>query len=104
MTEIAASEAGADKTPLHLLPPERAARKLLLRQVKQAESAGQRLAIGDDPEALHDFRVALRRFRAQERAYRPWLGDALPKKLRRRLHDLVRSTGPARDSEVQLEW
>jgi CHAD domain-containing protein len=98
------TEAAADKTPLHLLPPERAARKLLLRQVKQAESAGQRLAIGDDPEALHEFRVALRRFRAQERAYRPWLGDALPKKLRRRLRDLVRSTGPARDSEVQLEW
>lgn len=104
MTEGPALEAGADKTPLHLLPPERAARKLLLRQVKQAESAGQRLAIGDDPAALHDFRVALRRFRALERAYRPWLGDALPRKLRRRLRELVRSTGPARDSEVQLEW
>jgi CHAD domain-containing protein len=104
MTEIAAIDPGIEKTPLHLLPPERAARRLLLRQVKQAESAGQRLAIGDDPRALHDFRVALRRFRALERAYRPWLGEALPKKLRRRLRDLVRSTGPARDSEVQLEW
>jgi len=96
--------APAERTPLPLLPPERAVRKLLLRQLKQAEGAGQRLAVGEDPEALHDFRVALRRFRAIERAYRSCLGEALPKKLRKRLQELVRSTGPARDSEVQLEW
>lgn len=104
MTEPATSRGGAEAAPLHQLPPERAARKLLLRQIKQAEAAGHRLAIGEDPEALHDFRVALRRFRALERAYRPWLSEALPKKLRKRLQTLVRSTGPARDSEVQLEW
>ena len=97
-------QASAERIPLPLLPPERAVRRLLLRQLKQAESAGQRLAVGEDPEALHDFRVALRRFRATERSYRPWLGEALPKKLRKRLQELVRSTGPARDSEVQLEW
>ena len=79
-------------------------RKLLSRQLKNAEKAGQRLAVGEDPEALHDFRVALRRFRSIERAYRDWVADALPKKLRKRLAELVRSTGPARDSEVQLHW
>jgi CHAD domain-containing protein len=105
MTEPGALDPiAAERMPLPLLPPERAVRKLLLRQLRQAEGAGQRLAVGEDPDALHDFRVALRRFRATERAYRPCLGEALPKKLRKRLQELVRSTGPARDSEVQLEW
>lgn len=94
----------SERTPLHALAPERAARKLLLRQLKNAEAAGQRLAGGEDPDALHDFRVALRRFRSIERAYRSWVEEALPKKLRKRLRELVRSTGPARDSEVQLHW
>lgn len=98
------SAPGGERTPLHRLPPERAARQLLARQLKSAEKAGQRLAVGEDPEALHDFRVALRRFRAIERAYRDWVAEALPKKLRKRLSELVRSTGPARDSEVQLHW
>ncbi len=96
--------AGGERPPLHLLAPERAARWLLARQLKNAEAAGHRLAIGDDPEALHDFRVALRRFRSIERAHREWVADALPKKLRKRLRELVQSTGPARDSEVQLGW
>jgi CHAD domain-containing protein len=104
MTELGDNPTGTLKTPLHLLPPERAARKLLARQLKHAEVAGQHLASGEDSEALHDFRVALRRFRSIERTYRPWVAEALPKKLRKRLQVLVRSTGPARDSEVQLQW
>jgi len=94
----------AERMPLHQLAPERAARRLLARQLKSAEAAGRRLAGAEDAEALHDFRVALRRFRSIERAYRAWVEDALPKKLRKRLQELVRSTGPARDSEVQLHW
>jgi CHAD domain-containing protein len=102
--EITQPAPGAGRPELHQLAPERAARRLLSRQLKQAEAAAQRLAGGDDDEALHDFRVALRRFRSIERAYRDWVADALPKKLRRRLQELVRSTGPARDCEVQLHW
>lgn len=94
----------SERGPIYALAPERAARKLLLRQLKEAEHAGQRLAGGEDPEALHDFRVALRRFRSIERAYRSWVEEALPKKLRKRLRELVDSTGPVRDSEVQLRW
>lgn len=94
----------SERGPLYAMAPERAARKLLLRQLKDAEHAGQRLAGGEDPEALHDFRVALRRFRSIERAYRSWVEEALPKKLRKRLRELVGSTGPVRDSEVQLHW
>jgi CHAD domain-containing protein len=94
----------SERGPLYALAPERAARKLLLRQLKDAENAGQRLAGGEDPDALHDFRVALRRFRSIERAYRSWVEEALPKKLRKRLRELVHSTGPVRDCEVQLHW
>ena len=86
------------------MAPESAARRLLLRHLDKADTALHKLAHGEDAHALHDFRVALRRFRAMERAYRPWLDDAVPQKLRRRLRDLVRLTGPARDAEVQLDW
>jgi CHAD domain-containing protein len=80
-----------------------AARALLLRALEQAHKPGQRLAEGDDGEALHDFRVALRKLRSSERAYREVLGEAgVPKKLRKRLRRLVRGTGAARDTEVQL--
>ena len=93
-----------EESPLHQLAPERAARWLLSRQLRHAEAAAQQLIGGEDPEALHDFRVALRRFRSIERAHRGWVAEALPKKLRKRLRELVQSTGPARDSEVQLGW
>ena len=95
---------GLGEEPLHQLAPERAARWLLSRQLRHAEAAAQQLIGGEDPEALHDFRVALRRFRSIERAHREWVAEALPKKLRKHLRELVQSTGPARDSEVQLGW
>jgi CHAD domain-containing protein len=53
---------------------------------------------------LHDFRVALRRLRSCLRAYRPYLRETVPKKLRRRLRRLARATSAARDAEVQLAW
>ncbi|MBL6749721.1 MAG: CHAD domain-containing protein [Nevskia sp.] len=96
--------AGAGEVPLFRLPPETAARQLLLRFLDKAEGAAGRLVQGGDATALHDFRVALRRFRAAERAYRPWLDDAVPKKMRRRLKAVVQASGPARDGEVQLAW
>ncbi|MDE2150458.1 MAG: CHAD domain-containing protein, partial [Gammaproteobacteria bacterium] len=80
-----------------------AARTLLLRALTDADGPAQRLAQGRDGAALHDFRVALRRLRTTERAYRSSLGESgLPKKLRRRLRRLVRDTGAARDAEVHL--
>jgi len=69
-----------------------------------AAQAVPRLDDPDDAEALHDFRVALRRLRSTLRAYRPWTGDAVPAKLRQRLRRLARETNAARDAEVQLEW
>ena len=84
--------------------PEEGARLLALSFLDQAAAARPRLADPDDAEALHDFRVALRRLRSCLRAYRDCLDESVPKKLARRLRRLARSTGPGRDAEVQIEW
>jgi len=85
-------------------PPEEGARLIALSWLDQAVAAFPRLPDAADTEALHDFRVGLRRLRSCLRSYRPWLEESLPKKLRRRLRDLAGSTGPGRDTEVQIEW
>ncbi len=69
-----------------------------------AGAAQGRLADPEDEEALHDFRVALRRLRSVERAFRSQLDDPMTKKLRRSVRDLARATNGARDAEVQLAW
>jgi CHAD domain-containing protein/CYTH domain-containing protein len=84
--------------------PEEAVRRLALARVEEAAGAAERLADPADAEALHDFRVALRRLRTLLRAYRPWLKGTVPRSLRRRLRNLVRGTGAGRDAEVELEW
>ena len=69
---------------------------------------GRRLAetplTGDDPEAVHDFRVALRRLRSWMRAFRPYLDDTVARKTERALRRVSRLAGEARDLEVQREW
>ena len=83
---------------------DRSVRLVALGHLADATSAHARLASQSDDEALHDFRVALRRLRSWERAFRPYLRDDLGKKLRRRLRDLARDTGASRDLEVHLAW
>jgi CHAD domain-containing protein len=85
-------------------PPEEGARLIALSWLDQAAAAFPRLQDPADTEALHDFRVGLRRLRSCLRSYRAYLEESLPKKLRRRLRDLAASTGPGRDTEVQIEW
>lgn len=85
-------------------PPEEGARRLALAYLDQAARARPRLADPADTEALHDFRVGLRRLRSGLKAYDRELAGSLPKKLRRRLKRLAGSTGPGRDTEVQIEW
>lgn len=70
----------------------------------QAIAARERLGAEDDAEALHDFRVALRRLRSILRAYRPHLTPGLGKPVRRRLKGLAAATGESRDLEVHLAW
>src|SRR5262245_11504004 len=85
-------------------PPEAAIRALAMPFLDDASAAARLLESGRDSAALHDFRVALRRTRTLLRAYRDLLRDSVSKKLARALRDLARSTGSARDAEVQLEW
>lgn len=79
-------------------------RLLALTYLDEIGSAERRLADPQDSEALHDFRVGLRRLRSCIRAYRAQLKGSVSKKLRRRLRDLTVATNPGRDIEVQLEW
>lgn len=86
------------------LPAKHAARVIALRLLEEADGAAGRLAEGSDPEALHDFRVALRRLRSLVRAYAEALDESVTPRLRRRLRDVARATGRSRDAEVHLAW
>ncbi len=94
------------KHPENLLatPAPGAARRIALSLLDAATAARERLPDAGDAEALHDFRVAMRRLRSTLRAYQPQLEAVVPAKLRRRLRDLARATGEARDVEVQISW
>jgi CHAD domain-containing protein len=59
--------------------------------------------IGDDPEELHQLRVAARRSRSILRTARPLLEQAWADRLREELSWLGRELGPARDADVMLE-
>ena len=74
-----------------------------LAYLDDAVAAAARLGDRSDGEALHDFRVAIRRLRVAVRAY-PGLHESVSRKRRRRLRKLARATNPARDAEVQLTW
>jgi CHAD domain-containing protein len=65
---------------------------------------GKPISEATDPEAIHDFRVALRRLRAWLRAFRPHLADTVRRGTKRRLRDLSHLAGRARDLEVQSAW
>ncbi len=85
-------------------PAEETARLLALGWLAEADAALERLADPEDGEALHDFRVALRRFRSSVRAYQPHLKGSAPKKARRRIRDVASATNAGRDAEVQIVW
>ncbi len=94
------------RLPLDLvdLPAERGARLVARELLRRARSLSKRLGNGDDPDALHDFRVALRRVRSWMRAYRPYLGKSVPKRARKALRELADATNAGRDAEVHLVW
>jgi CHAD domain-containing protein/CYTH domain-containing protein len=86
------------------LGAHRAARFLALRFLDEAQRARVRLDDAGDAEALHDFRVALRRLRSTVRACAEQLEDSVGGKDRRRLKALARATGDSRDGEVMIGW
>jgi CHAD domain-containing protein/CYTH domain-containing protein len=80
------------------------ARRLALARLDEAGVARGRLAGSADADALHDYRVALRRLRSCLRAYRKALRSTVTTKTERRLRRLARATNRSRDLEVHLEW
>lgn len=85
-------------------PAAQSVRLVALGFLDAALPAAERLHDAEDAEALHDFRVALRRLRTTLRAYRPELKDSVPAKLRRRLRAIAEATNRAREAEVALAW
>jgi CHAD domain-containing protein len=59
--------------------------------------------VGEDPEELHQMRVAVRRMRAMLKAARPLLNRAWADELRAELGWLGRTLGPVRDADVLTE-
>src|ERR687890_1341184 len=94
------------RLPLDLLErsaPE-SARLLALSHLDAIDRARLRLGDGLDGEALHDFRVGIRRLRSAIRAYRDELEGSVGGKERRQLRNLARATNDGRDLEGQPDW
>jgi CHAD domain-containing protein len=103
--EFSAAPVAADQRPPLVTPtmslPE-AARRLLMLQFKLVVSNVAGAVDGTDIEALHDLRVAIRRWRAVWRLFRDaWPVDPAPT-LSKRLGEVGRALGPARDLDVWL--
>ncbi len=86
------------------LSADEATRHIALKLLDEANDGAKRLKKGNDDEALHDFRVAVRRLRSIGKAHAHHLADALTRKRLKRLARIQRSTGAARDAEVQRNW
>jgi len=86
------------------LPVEEAARLIALTLMETVLGARDRLGGPDEPEALHDFRVGLRRLRTALRVYRPQLAGSVDRRDRRRLRRIAEATRDSRDLEVHIGW
>jgi CHAD domain-containing protein len=84
------------KTPLEKL------RARLREQLREIERHDPGTRLGQDPESLHDMRVAVRRLRALLRTARPLLLTDT-RELRGRLRELGAVLGEVRDFDVLLE-
>ena len=86
------------------LPAYEGAVRIARFYLDRAEQAAVRLEKKGDEQALHDFRVSLRRLRSNLQAYAPYLATAVSLKRQRKIRKLASSTGGGRDAEVHLEW
>jgi CHAD domain-containing protein len=85
-------------------PAPEGARWFALARLRGLILERKRLDDPDDTEALHDFRVALRRLRSVVRAYGSVFDDSVSPKIRRRLSRMADAAGVSRDAEVRLQW
>ena len=85
-------------------PPEEGARLVALRFLEDATAALGRVAGGERPDALHEFRVNLRRLRSTLQAFEPHLESRPTEQAEERLRELGSRSNAARDAEVQIAW
>ena len=85
-------------------PSAEGARIVALALITEACERAGRIGVPGDEEALHDFRVSVRRLRSTLRAWRGVLGRAVRDKDLRRLRRIARATADARDAEVLIAW
>jgi CHAD domain-containing protein len=85
-------------------PVDRAAREVALRLLDKAGKERHRLDDAGDPEALHDFRVAVRRLRSWLKAFKEPLRGSVSGKHRDLLRAVAHATNTGRDAEVHIEW
>lgn len=93
-----------DPADLLARPAAEATRIIALGYLEDAARAATRLEDPEDEEALHDFRVALRRLRSTLRAYRPQLRESARRGSRDRLGSIADTTNRSRDADVALAW
>jgi CHAD domain-containing protein len=94
-------------------PFDRGVRLVALSLIDDAKSAAQKLrglseelrrGAEDADEALHDFRVAVRRVRSWLGAFKPWLKGDISRKRRRSLSKIADATRQTRDASEHLRW
>src|SRR5690348_8156143 len=75
-------------------------RELLAKVREKSEDLG----VDEERDAVHDFRVALRRLRSWLRAFGDELAPTVRPKVSRRLKRIADATRVSRDCEVHIEW
>ncbi|MFL5618332.1 MAG: CHAD domain-containing protein [Gemmatimonadaceae bacterium] len=96
-------EPGRLTPTLLAMPAPHAVRAIASALLDDVHSARTRFE-DDEPDALHDLRVAMRRLRSWLRAFRPELSDTVRGRTRRKLRALASATNEARDAEVALAF
>jgi CHAD domain-containing protein len=92
--DVVAPRIGKSATVIQLV------RHVFAKSVRQLISRHARVCTGDDPEDLHQFRVAARRLRSDLRTFAPLLDRQWTKWLRAELGWLGSEVGAGRDADV----
>lgn len=80
-----------------------AGRKVMLRQLLQLIQNQPGVIAGEDPEAVHDMRVATRRIRSTLRLLESYYKAKTARGFERHLRNIARALGGVRDADVLLE-
>jgi CHAD domain-containing protein len=92
------------KPPRRDAPAIEHVRAYLRAQLAAIERTDPLIRSGDDPEAVHDFRVAVRRTRSVLRTTRRLYEEEWLASFRAELQWLARGLGPLRDLDVLMSW